>query len=114
MSDPSRPPRTWTPFVATAGAVALVMALGYGAGALRPSTTLADLQAQNRAAGVRIRETAKRVCDQGRSLECLRMYEEAKRFDPEGDHDPEVVEARRLAREGLGIDAAPSASAARP
>jgi hypothetical protein len=110
MSDPSRPPRTWTPFVATAGAVALLMALGYAAGIFRPSTTLADLKAQNRAAAVRIRESAERVCEQGRNLECLRMYEEAKRFDPEGDVDPEVVEARRRAHEGLGSDASPSAT----
>jgi hypothetical protein len=114
MSDPSRPARTWMPFVATAGAVALVMALGYGAGVFRPSTTLADLRAQNHEAAVRVRDSAKRVCEQGRNLECLRMYEEAKRFDPEGDLDPEVVEARRHAQEGLGIDAAPSASVEQP
>lgn len=106
MTDP---PRARTAIVTVALVIVAVLVIGYVFGAWRSMPTLAEQEAENRAAAERIRVSAKRSCDMGREADCVRLYDEAKRFDPEGDLAPEVQEDRRTAREALASDAAPSA-----
>jgi len=95
-----RPARSWTPVV-TAAVVAVAMLVGYGVCGLRPMTTLSEQQAERGEAARRIRDSAKRTCEAGLYRDCLRLYEEAKRFDPQGDLAAEVEAGRQVALEGL-------------
>ena len=99
--DPAKTPRprAWTPLV-TAGIVAAATLAFYEFCSI-PMTTLGAQKQQRGEAAERIRASARHACDQGLYRDCLRMYDEAKHFDPEGDDDPEVVEGRRQARAGL-------------
>jgi hypothetical protein len=90
---PSRP-RSWMPIVTAAG-VAAVMLFAYGVCGLRPMTTLSEQQAEKSEAAFRLRASAKQTCEQHMYRDCLRLYDEARRFDPQGDLAPEVEEARR-------------------
>ena len=102
---PSRS-RAWTPIL-TAAAVAVVMLFAYGVCGLRPMTTLSAQQAEKSEAAFRIRASAKQTCEQHLYRDCIRLYEEAKRFDPQGDLAPEVEEARRDALRALEAGAVP-------
>jgi hypothetical protein len=92
--------RSWTPLM-TAAAVAVAMLVGYGLCGLRPMTTLSEQQAEKSEAAIRIRASAKQTCEQGLYRDCLRLYDEAKRFDPQGDLAPEIEQARRSALDAL-------------
>jgi hypothetical protein len=47
-----------------------------------------------------IREKAFLACDAQRYTECLRLLDEARDMDPNGDHSPQVNESRRKAETG--------------
>ncbi len=106
-SGPGAPPakpasgsRSWSPLL-TAAVVAAVVLAGYELCGLRPSTSLGEQQAQMGLAAGRIREAARKACERKIYRDCLSMYDEAKRFDPQGDLDPEVQAARRDALNAL-------------
>jgi hypothetical protein len=108
-AKPPRRSRSWTPILTAAG-VAVVMLFAYGFCGLRPMTTLSEQQAEKGHAAFRIRTSAKQTCEQHLYRDCIRLYDEAKRFDPQGDLAPAVEEARRDALRALeaGVAAPPS------
>jgi hypothetical protein len=106
---PPRRSRSWTPILTAAGA-AVVVLFTYGVCGLRPMTTLSEQQAEKSEAAFRIRASAKKTCEQHLYRDCIRLYDEAKRFDPQGDLAPAVEEARRdalraLEEAGVGVPA---------
>jgi len=90
----------------TCAVVAVAVLAGYELCGLNPSTSLFAQQAQKGEAAARIREAARKTCEKKLYRECLAMYAEARRFDPQGDLDPEVQAAREQARQALEAETA--------
>jgi|ERR1700722_7352671 hypothetical protein len=113
MTEP--PPlraRSSTPWVAASIAIVATLIGGYSVGVCR-GPTVADQRAQNVEAALRIRISAKQTCEFGLYRDCLRMYDEAKRFDPQGDLDPDVQQARGDALAAIAAGRGPSPADAR-
>jgi hypothetical protein len=112
MTEPPPRARSSAPFVAGALAIVVLLVGGYSVGICR-GPRVVDQRAENVEAALRIRISAKQTCDYGLYRDCLRMYDEAKRFDPQGDLDPEVQEARRDALAAVAAGRGPSPPDAR-
>jgi hypothetical protein len=97
---PPRGPRSWVP-VATVAVFAAAVLAGSKICGMSSGTTLTEQLAERREAAEHIRVSARQALDQGRYREGLRMLDEAKRFDPQGDLDPAIQDGRREATRAL-------------
>jgi len=56
-----------------------------------------EFRARQRDRAWAIRRAARRACASGDAPDCIGLYDQAKRMDPEGDTDPEVQRDRAAA-----------------
>jgi hypothetical protein len=97
-AEDASPPRRWFTYATLAVAIALLCAAligAYESGSL--GTNARSLRAEERNAAVRLREAAHRACAQGQARNCIGLYNEAKKFDPQGDLASEVGSDRAYA-----------------